>query len=133
MLEALMLFVGTFALVTAHLLSYGLLFIGLSYTVVYMGAIAIVFVFAVLAMDTHRASTNSGFKPLGKSTGVVVGVTVGYYMREEVYLLSFPKNSPSIQGEEVNFLGELIFNEAPLVLAMIGLILLFAIVGPIKA
>jgi hypothetical protein len=54
-------------------------------------------------------------------------------MREEVYLLSFPKNSPSIQGEEVNFLGELIFNEAPLVLVMIGLILLFAIVGPIKA
>ena len=53
MLGALLLFVSSFALTSVIILVQGGLFIGLGYAVVYMGAIAIVFVFAVLAMDNQ--------------------------------------------------------------------------------
>jgi len=52
-LGALLLFVSSFAFASAIILAQGGLFIGLGYTVVYIGAIAVVFVFAVLAMDTQ--------------------------------------------------------------------------------
>ena len=55
-LGALLSFVSSFALASVIILVQGGLFIGLGYTVVYMGAIAVVFVFAVLAMDNQPAA-----------------------------------------------------------------------------
>lgn len=134
MLEALIFFVGTFALITTCLLTHGLVFMGLNYAVVYIGAIAVVFVFAILAIDTHRASVGLGPKPSGN--GILVAVAGGFsgsYLSEGLYLFSTPSSHPSLQGEEVALLAGLIFDGAPLILIGAGLILLFAIIGPVKA
>lgn len=133
-LEALIFFVGAFTLITTCLLTHGLVFIGLNYAVVYMGAIAVVFVFAVLAIDTHRASVNLG--PKSSSNGIPAAVAGGFtggVLSEGLYLFATPSNNPSLQGEEVLVLTGLIFNEAPLILIGAGLILLFAMIGPVKA
>ena len=132
-LEALMFFVGAFALISICLLTQGLVFIGLNYAVVYIGAIAIVFIFAILAIDTHRASVDLGIKTsnAGAVTTIAGMITAGY-LNKSLYLFSFPHSNPSLQGEEIIPLGSLIFNEAPLILITAGLILLFAIIGPIK-
>jgi len=130
-LEALILFVGAFALITIGLLSQGILFMGLGYTVVYIGAITIVFVFAVLVMDSHQINLPRDL-PSPYGVGAVLAcMSVSPFFLEGSKLGHAPGPNPSLYTEELNFLGNLAYSGAVETLLSVGFILLFVMLGPV--
>ena len=129
-LEALILFVGSFALVAVGLFMQGSVFIGLGYTIVYIGAIAVVFVFAVLVMDSHRTGSPWDQPPY-RSAGVILMCLSLNSFPWQGKLIQAPNTSFNPQEEELSFLGTLSFGGGAGILLTVGFILLFVILGPI--
>jgi hypothetical protein len=131
MLETLILFVGSFGLVTIGLLIQGVLFIGLGYMVVYMGAITVIFVFAVLVVDSKQVNVpRSQLNSYGG--GVLLACALGGFgFPEGGKLGHVPEGNFAPSGKELFALGSLSFGESGNVLLTIGLTLLFVIMGPV--
>lgn len=130
-LQSIIMFVGSFGLIAIGLLMQGTLFIGLGYTVVYMGAITIVFVFAVLVINSKNTTApRSQLSPYKTIAGLIL-VFGGAAFFEGAKLGHAPLKSFSPRGEELLTLSSLSLGGAVEVIATVGFILLFVILGPV--
>jgi NADH:ubiquinone oxidoreductase subunit 6 (subunit J) len=59
---ALIFLVGTYAIRRAALINQGLIFTGVAYLLVYIGAIAILFLFVIILVDTQNLQIETAFE-----------------------------------------------------------------------
>lgn len=74
--RALIYFVASFALSSVAIVCQGNLFLGLSYVVVYIGAVAVVYVFAILLIDSYQTGLTGA--ELSPASGLVLSATLLY-------------------------------------------------------
>lgn len=112
-------------------------FLGLLLIMVYVGAIAVMFLFVLMTIDIDYAKLKEGFAPYLPVGLVVVGVLAAEFIlaltaAASSTLLSPPVNvAPDAQPQNVVALGQVLFTTYALPFQMAGFILLTAMVGAI--
>jgi NADH-quinone oxidoreductase subunit J len=117
------------------MLLVGAEFIAMLLVIVYVGAVAVLFLFVVMMLDVDFASLRSGFTrnlPFGLLIALVL-------LAEVIVAVSAWKAGPALNGREIPAagqpnivaLGELLYSRYLLTFELAGLILLVAMVGAI--
>jgi NADH-quinone oxidoreductase subunit J len=110
-------------------------FIAMTLVIVYVGAVAVLFLFVVMMLNVDIAEMRQGFLkhlPLGIGLGALVLIQIYYAL--QLSSESFPiVNKAEIHGEITNTeaLGRLIYTDYFLIFQGAGVILLIAMVGAI--
>ena len=136
---AVLYLIGVFAGVSRNLLLSGLGLLGLAYLILYVGAIAILFLFVVMLIDARKsvggvrqlraAATSPGLVALVLLVATLPPAQIWYspwsLFRE--YLRSLNGSSDSVES-----MALLLYSDGLLQLLLIGVVLLVAMVGPIS-
>lgn len=131
----------TFCNAACILLIFNVEFIGLTFIIVYVGAIAVLFLFVIMMLDVkiqHKLSSNSLFKEF-LLVFLLLLVLVGSYFVFELfkynnYNVSFSFLSIEFLSDNLNnidILGQVLYNYYLVCVLISGLILLVALVGAI--
>jgi NADH-quinone oxidoreductase subunit J len=120
----------SFAGIAALFLELGAQFVGLTQIMVYVGAVAILAVFAIMMTQSRRAPDASIFSRnafVGVFTAVAVFAVIGWA------ILSQPatSNSANNTGVSVQQIGTSLMHEYVLPLEIIGLLLTAALIGAV--
>jgi NADH:ubiquinone oxidoreductase subunit 6 (subunit J) len=138
----------TFVAVSAYLIVSGAAFLGLVYLLVYVGAIAVLFLFVVILLDTQaitvsEATTKSSFSYelafallVAASVTALVALSPATTWESAQWVFSGPliTNStvlPIGSVTQVYSLGTLLFSQILLPVLAIAFLLLFSIIGAI--
>ena len=114
-------------------------FIAMLLVVVYVGAVAVLFLFVVMMLDVDMAEMRAGFirnAPLGAAIAVillmelVLGIGALNAGALEIGTAS-GENAPNIANSNIENVGALLYSEYVLLFELAGLILLVAMVGAI--
>ena len=125
----------TFFNAAGLMLLLGAEFIALLLVIVYVGAVAVLFLFVVMMLDIDFASLRSGFTR-NLPFGIIIALVL---LAEIVIAVSAWKAGPALSGREVAAttqpnivaLGQLLYSRYLLAFELAGLILLVAMVGAI--
>jgi len=108
-------------------------FIALILVIVYVGAVAVLFLFVVMMLDISFSELRKGAMQY-----VALGLLIGGVLLAELFMLyrAWPQNVPVITAESTSIenseaLGRLIYTEYLLAFQVSGLILLVAMIGAI--
>lgn len=152
--------IGLFLTIAGYLMMLGMNFIGLSYLLVYVGAVSILFLFILMLINvriSELTSDSSNSIPLAISIGVLYYVTLfdlvpsNTINADLVYLEEFPgdKSPYFLDSSDMSFvtsqiwdgaltemthittIGNVIYTSYPMWLILTSLILLLAMVGAI--
>jgi NADH-quinone oxidoreductase subunit J len=112
-------------------------FLAMILVVVYVGAVAVLFLFVVMMLDIDFAELRSGFQrylPIGAAIGVVLLAELafalgGWRFAPESGTLRFAPAPPQMSNTEA--LGRLIYTDYVFLFQVAGLILLVAMIGAI--
>lgn len=130
---SLLYLIGLFIDIGVYLISIQLTYLGLSYITVYVGAIAMLFIFVIMMLNIQEESTNY-FRSI--PLGVLLGSTLTLSLPEtEKYqnILSWTSWEDRIMNPSVvEMLGKVLYTDYSLWLLLISLILVLAIVGAIS-
>lgn len=127
----------TFFNAAALFLIAGAEFLALILVIVYVGAVAVLFLFVVMMLDVNFAELRSGFQrylPVGATVGVLLFVELlavlgGWQFAPESSILRFAP-SPS-QVSNTAALGRLIYTDYIFLFQAAGIVLLVAMIGAI--
>src|SRR5690349_25113977 len=117
------------------MLILGAEFIAMLLVIVYVGAVAVLFLFVVMMLDIDFASLRSGF-----TRNLPFGIIIALVLLAEIIIaVSAWKAGPALSGREVAAtsqpnivaLGQLLYSRYLLAFELAGLILLVAMVGAI--
>ena len=117
------------------MLLLGAEFIAMLVVIVYVGAVAVLFLFVVMMLDIDFASLRSGF-----SRNLPFGIIIALVLLAEIgFALTAWKAGPSLSGREIPApatpnivaLGQLLYSRYLFAFELAGLILLVAMVGAI--
>nr|YP_203329.1 NADH dehydrogenase subunit 6 [Zancudomyces culisetae]AAW49496.1 NADH dehydrogenase subunit 6 [Zancudomyces culisetae] len=129
--------ISVFILTGILFIFYGLTFIGLSYFIIYVGAISILFIFAIMMLETDFPSTIK-YLDLKKDIPLITGILcilIYYYLD-----LSYINNNKNIisginniyfYSSNIKLIGYCLYTTHCLWLILISFILLLAMIGPI--
>ncbi len=112
-------------------------FIAMLLIIVYVGAVAVLFLFVVMMLDVDFATLKAGmarYIPLGLLIGVVFLLILGLEFTEWSSSAIAPEQRQAIQPSEVQntvALGNVIYTEYVFLFQIAGLILLVAMIGAI--
>lgn len=112
-------------------------FLAMILVIVYVGAVAVLFLFVVMMLDINFAELRSGFQrylPIGLAVGVVLlaelGIVLGgWRLAPEAAALRFAPAVPGMQNTAQ--LGELLYTDYIFLFQTAGLVLLVAMIGAI--
>ena len=112
-------------------------FLAMILAIVYVGAVAVLFMFVVMMLDVNFAELRSGFQryaPIGATVGVVLCiellmVLLGWKFAPNAPTLRFAPQPANVQNTVA--LGRLLYTHYVLLFQIAGLILLVAMVGAI--
>ncbi|MBO0710937.1 MAG: NADH-quinone oxidoreductase subunit J [Acetobacteraceae bacterium] len=112
-------------------------FLGMILVIVYVGAVAVLFLFVVMMLDVNFAELRSGYQrylPVGATIGLILlaalaGVAWGWRMAPEAATLRFAPNPLAVHNTAA--LGRLIYTDYIFLFQAAGLILLVAMIGAI--
>ena len=112
-------------------------FLAMILVIVYVGAVAVLFLFVVMMLDVNFAELRSGYQrylPVGATIGLILlaelaGVAWGWRMAPEAATLRFAPNPVAVHNTAA--LGRLIYTDYILLFQAAGLILLVAMIGAI--
>ena len=90
--------IGLFANISCYLIMIGLSFIGLSYLIVYIGAISILFLFILMLINIRISELQSS-----SSNSVFLGISIAIYFNYPVFQL-LPYNVSIINNYNLNFI-----------------------------
>lgn len=121
----------------ALFLILGAEFLALILVIVYVGAVAVLFLFVVMMLDVNFSQLRSGFQryaPVGATIGVVLAVELGmifggWKFAPNMQALRFAPQAADVQNTVA--LGQLIFTDYVLLFQASGLVLLVAMIGAI--
>jgi len=110
-------------------------FVAMILVIVYVGAVAVLFLFVVMMLDVNFQELRAGFKrylPIGLTVGVVLLaelalLATGFFRGEQ--MRSFPAVDPTVSNTHA--LGAVIYTDYVYVFQASGLILLVAMIGAI--
>lgn len=145
--------IGLFANIAVYLIILGLTFIGLSYLIVYIGAVSILFLFILMLINirvSELQNNNSNSIPLSIIMGVALYYPINNILPYDITKLSFNYLSPNINenntlyfvsskiwdgnlGENSHMatLGNIMYTNYNIWLIIASFILLLAMVGAI--
>lgn len=134
--------IGLFFCIAIYLISIGLEFIGLSYILVYVGAVSILFLFILMLINiriSELLSDNNNYLPLALLTltllFTILGNNVPYVEIEDSknlnYVTSNKWDGSFINNEQISSVGNLLYTNYSLWLIIVSVILLLAMVGSI--
>ena len=114
-------------------------FVAMIMLIVYVGAVAVLFLFVVMMLDVDFASLKAGmarYLPVGLLIGVVLLVQLGFAfggweVSEEALSLRAAVTPPPAEVENTQALGMLIYTRYVFLFQAAGLILLVAMIGAI--
>jgi len=112
-------------------------FLAMILVIVYVGAVAVLFLFVVMMLDINFAELRSGFQrylPVGLAIGVVLAVELfivlgGWKIAPEAMSLRFSPNAQNVSNTAQ--LGKLIYTDYIFLFQTAGLVLLVAMIGAI--
>ena len=112
-------------------------FLAMILVIVYVGAVAVLFLFVVMMLDINFAELRSGFQrylPVGLAVGVVLfveiaAVVAGWRLAPESAALRFAPVAPQIHNTAQ--LGMLLYTDYIFLFQTAGLVLLVAMIGAI--
>jgi len=117
------------------MLLVGAEFIAMLLVIVYVGAVAVLFLFVVMMLDIDFASLRSGF-----TRNLPFGIIIAFVLLGEVIVAELARNTgPSLAGQQIPApkvpnivaLGQLLYSRYLFAFELAGLILLVAMVGAI--
>ena len=114
-------------------------FVGMILAIVYVGAVAVLFLFVVMMLDIDFAGLRKGaaqYVPLGLLIGAVLLIELGflYYGRNSAVISDDLSVAAPLTGEErsnTHALGQIIYTQYIFPFQISGLILLVAMIGAI--
>jgi NADH-quinone oxidoreductase subunit J len=112
-------------------------FLAMVLVIVYVGAVAVLFLFVVMMLDINFAELRSGFQrflPVGAAVGVVLMVELavvlfGWKLGPDALALRFAPNA--VDQHNTAQLGRLLYTDYVLLFQAAGLVLLVAMIGAI--
>ncbi len=112
-------------------------FLAMILVIVYVGAVAVLFLFVVMMLDINFAELRSGFQryaPVGLAVGVVLAVELfivlgGWKVAPDAMSLRFSPNVENVNNTAQ--LGKLIYTDYVFLFQTAGLVLLVAMIGAI--
>ena len=112
-------------------------FLAMILVIVYVGAVAVLFLFVVMMLDINFAELRSGFQryaPVGLAVGVVLAVELfivlgGWKLAPDAMSLRFSPNAENVNNTAQ--LGKLIYTDYVFLFQTAGLVLLVAMIGAI--
>lgn len=121
----------------ALFLTTGAEFLAMILVIVYVGAVAVLFLFVVMMLDVDFAQLRSGFQrylPVGATVGVVLFVELllvfgSWEFAPEAITLRLSPTPANVANTEA--LGRLIYTDYILLFQLAGLVLLVAMIGAI--
>jgi NADH-ubiquinone oxidoreductase chain 6 len=151
---AVLFLIAVFITVSAYLALLGLTFLALSYLIIYVGAIAILFLFVIMMLDIKLAELSSSGEEASKVYPVafIIGTPflwtrsplfrgdTLYSWFDQTTLAIAHISDPSVLQwtnlfaafSNIHSLGVCLYTVYPLWLIYVGIILLLAIIGPIR-
>jgi NADH-quinone oxidoreductase subunit J len=117
------------------MLLVGAEFIAMLLVIVYVGAVAVLFLFVVMMLDIDFASLRSGF-----TRNLPFGIIIAFVLLGEVIVAELARKAgPSLAGQQIPTpkvpnivaLGQLLYSRYLFVFEIAGLILLVAMIGAI--
>lgn len=131
----LIFFVAIFALAAAQFMLSSQVFVGLGYIVVYAGAIAVLFVFVVLLVDSQRLNLAQSRNTWLYNNYLALSVIIALAMAETYAKNSYPCSLLSEHALEAlhspSFIGLSAYGDILSTLVFVGLVLVLATIGPI--
>jgi NADH-quinone oxidoreductase subunit J len=114
-------------------------FVAMLLAIVYVGAVAVLFLFVVMMLDVDFAALRSGFTqylPVGLLIGLVLLIQLGLVVGSWAFADAAPEMRTAIapiptEVENTRALGRLIYTDYVLLFQVSGLILLTAMIGAI--
>jgi NADH-quinone oxidoreductase subunit J len=112
-------------------------FLAMILVIVYVGAVAVLFLFVVMMLDVNFAELRGGFQrylPVGATVGLVLLLELalvlgGWQIAPDAGQLRFAPQSPDIHNTAA--LGRLIYTDYVLLFQIAGLVLMVAMIGAI--
>jgi NADH-quinone oxidoreductase subunit J len=112
-------------------------FLAMILVIVYVGAVAVLFLFVVMMLDINFTELRSGFQrfaPVGLAIGVVLAVELllvlgGWKLAPEAMSLRFAPQATDLNNTAQ--LGKLLYTDYVLLFQIAGLVLLVAMIGAI--
>jgi NADH-quinone oxidoreductase subunit J len=112
-------------------------FLAMILVIVYVGAVAVLFLFVVMMLDVNFAELRSGFQrylPVGATVGVILFVELvlvlgGWRIAPDAITLRFAPSPSNVSNTAA--LGRIIYTDYVLLFQTAGLILLVAMIGAI--
>jgi len=113
-------------------------FLAIIFIVVYVGAVAVLFLFVVMMLNIKLAELNESFvrfAPLGFFLGIVFFLELGLSIEASFDGSDGELNMPWVglvsSGEAINYFGEILYTHYMYVFVLSGMILLVAMLGTI--
>lgn len=143
--------IGLFVSISLYLISIGLEYIGISYLLVYVGAVSILFLFILMLINiriSELLSDNNNYLPLAIISLILLFVTLGnsipstdlnensrYSLINNSdtlnYVTSNKWDNTLINNDQISSIGNLLYTNYSIWLIIISVILLLAMVGSI--
>ncbi|MBA3512116.1 NADH-quinone oxidoreductase subunit J [Sphingomonas sp.] len=115
------------------MLLVGAEFIALLLVIVYVGAVAVLFLFVVMMLDVDFASLRSGF-----TKNLPLGILIALLLLAEIVIAVSARNAgpasgaiPAVRQPNIVAMGELMYSRYLLPFEIAGLVLLVAMIGAI--
>ena len=131
-------------LILAFLSSAGLFvlmgaeFVAMLLVIVYVGAVAVLFLFVVMMLDVDFAQLKAemaGYMPIALLIGVVIlmqlGIAFGVWQASDMAEANVAASVARIDGSNTQAIGQLVYDDYLLLFQLAGLILLVAMIGAI--
>ena len=120
-------------------------FIGLLFIIIYVGAIAVLFLFVIMMLNVKNNQVDEIKTKVFSITNIVVLVCVGLYpfLLKTLYLFAFSTNNISLnfnyealafiidKVSNIEVIGQILFNNYLVCVLLAGMVLLIALVGSI--
>uniref|UniRef100_UPI00286C0A00 NADH dehydrogenase subunit 6 n=1 Tax=[Emmonsia] crescens TaxID=73230 RepID=UPI00286C0A00 len=147
--------IGLFLSISGYLFFIGLEFIGLSYLLVYVGAVSILFLFILMLINIRISelfSDNYNYLPLAMLSVIlfiyILGQNIPYnigelgynkfenskqeYPKEDIfYVISLNWDTSLVNNTQISSIGNILYTNYSIWLIIISIILLLAMVGTI--
>jgi NADH-quinone oxidoreductase subunit J len=132
--HSVLFLIFTFFNAAALFLMLGAEFIGMLLIIVYVGAVAVLFLFVVMMLNINVAQLKMGFlknAPLGIVLGAIMFFEIYIALSNSVSFLPVPQTQSVSSLSNTERLGLVLYTDYFIVFQMAGIVLLVAMIGAI--
>lgn len=109
-------------------------YIAMTLVIVYVGAVAVLFLFVIMMLDVDFAVLKQGFlksMPLVALLGIIIFVELFYVIKVSKNFIPYPNSLPDLNTPNTQALGKIMYTDYFFAFQLSGLVLLVAMIGAI--